>query len=100
MPPGLAAIRARRLSTSTAKWFGKRSRTLPDFEMFPVEFGRSVDAEGRLVVEQRGTTKGKGSGLTTAIDHAAVYTFSGGKVLAVKEYNTFGEALESVGLSE
>jgi ketosteroid isomerase-like protein len=73
---------------------------LQDFEMFPFEFGRSIEAEGRLVMEQRGTTKGKGSGLTTVINYAAIYTFRGGKVLTVKEYSTFGEALEAVGLSE
>ena len=73
---------------------------LQDFEMFPFEFGRSVDAEGQLVMEQRGTTKGKGSGLKTVLNYAAVYTFRAGKVFTVKEYNTFREALEAVGLSE
>jgi ketosteroid isomerase-like protein len=73
---------------------------LQDFEMFPFEFGRSVEVEGQLVMEQRGTTKGRGSGLTTVINYAAVYNFRGGKVLTVKEYNTFGDALEAVGLSE
>src|SRR3954447_10311493 len=73
---------------------------LQDFEMLGFEFGRSSDVEGRLVMEQRGTTKGRGSGLTTVIKYAAVYTFRDGRVLTVKEYNTFGEALEAVGLSE
>ena len=41
-----------------------------------------------------------GSGLTTEINYAAVYTFRGGKVLTVKEYNTFAEALETLGLKE
>jgi hypothetical protein len=38
--------------------------------------------------------------LTTVINYAAVYTFRDGKVLTVKEYSTFGEALKAVGLSE
>jgi ketosteroid isomerase-like protein len=73
---------------------------LQDFEMLPFEFGRSIDADGRLTIEQRGTTKGKGSGLTTVINYAAVYTFRDDKVLTVKEYNSYAEALEAVGLSE
>jgi ketosteroid isomerase-like protein len=73
---------------------------LQDFEMLGFEFRRSIDAEGRLVMEQRGTTKGKGSGLTTVINYAAVYTFRLGKVLTVKEYGTYEQALEAVGLSE
>ena len=73
---------------------------LQDFEMFPIEFGRFIEAEGQLVLEQRGTTKGKSSGLKTVINYAAVYTFREGKVRTVKEYNTFWEALEAVGLSE
>ena len=89
MPPGLRAILRRHSSISTPKWFGKRSR-----------FGQSIEVEGRLVMEQRGETKGRGSGLTTVINYAAVYTFRAGKVLTVKEYNTFGRALEAVGLSE
>ena len=62
---------------------------LQDFEMLPFEIRRSIDAEDRLVIEQRGTTKGRGSGLTTVINYAAVYTFRDGKVLTVKEYSTF-----------
>ncbi len=37
---------------------------------------------------------------TTEIHYAAVYSFRGGKVLSVKEFNTRAEALEAVGLSE
>jgi uncharacterized protein len=73
---------------------------LQDFEMSPFEFGRSIEAGEQLLIEQRGTTKGRGSGLTTVINYAAVYTFRDGKVLTVKEYNTFSEALEAAGLSE
>src|SRR5438105_975810 len=51
---------------------------LQDFEMLPIEFGRSIEAGEQLVIEQRGTTKGKGSGLETAINYAAAYTFRGG----------------------
>ena len=42
--------------------------------------------------------QGKGSGLKTEIHYAAVYTFRGGKVFSVKEYNTRAEALEAGGL--
>jgi ketosteroid isomerase-like protein len=73
---------------------------LQDFEMLSFEFGQSIGAEGQLVIEQRGETKGRGSGVTTVINYAAIYTFRAGKVLTVKEYNTFGQALEAVGLSE
>jgi ketosteroid isomerase-like protein len=73
---------------------------LQDFEMLGFEFRQSFEVEGRLVMQQRGRTKGRGSGLTTVINYAAVYTFRASRVLTVKEYNTFGEALEAVGQSE
>ena len=56
--------------------------------------------DGRLVLEQWWRNRGKGSGLKTEIHYAAVYTFRGGKVFTVKEYNTCAEALEAVGLRE
>ena len=71
---------------------------LQDFEDFAFEFGQPVEVDGRLVLEQWGRNRGKGSGLKTEIHYAAVYTFRRGKVLAVKEYNTRAEALEAVGL--
>ena len=73
---------------------------LLDFEMLSFEFGQSVEVEGQLVMEQRLETKGRGSGLTTVINYAAVYSFRAGKVLTVKEYRTFAQALEAAGLSE
>ena len=72
---------------------------LEDFEDFAVEFGQPVEVDGRLVLEQWWRNRGKGSGLKTEIHYAAVYTFRGGKVFTVKEYNTCAEALEAVGLS-
>jgi ketosteroid isomerase-like protein len=73
---------------------------LEDFEMFPFQFGRSIEIDEQLVLEQRGTTKGRGSGLQTEVHYAAVYTFRSDKVLTVKEYGTYAGALEAVGLSE
>jgi ketosteroid isomerase-like protein len=73
---------------------------LRDFEDFAFEFGPPVEVEGRLVLEQWGRNRGRGSGLETEIHYAAVYTFRGGKVFTVKEYNTYAEALEAVGLSK
>jgi uncharacterized protein len=73
---------------------------LQDFEDFEFEFGQPVDADGRLVLEQWGRNRGKGSGLKTEIHYAAVYTFRHGKVFTVKEYNTCAEALGAVGLRE
>jgi ketosteroid isomerase-like protein len=72
---------------------------LQDFEGFAFEFGRPVEVDGCLVLEQWGRNRGKGSGLETEIHYAAVYTFRGDKVLSVKEYNTYSEALEAVGRS-
>ena len=73
---------------------------LQDFEDFAVEFGQPVEVDGRLVLEQWWRNRGKGSGLKTEIRYAAVYTFRGGKVFTVKEYNTCAEALEAAGLRE
>jgi ketosteroid isomerase-like protein len=73
---------------------------LQDFEHFAFEFDQPVEVDGRLVLEQWGRNRGKGSGLKTEIHYAAIYTFRRGKVFTVKEYNTYAEALEAVGLSE
>jgi ketosteroid isomerase-like protein len=73
---------------------------LQDFEDFAFEFGQPVEVGGRLVLEQWGRNKGKGSGLETEIRYAAVYTFRRGKVLTVKEYNSCAEALEAAGAAE
>ena len=73
---------------------------LHDFENFEFEFAHPVEAGERLVLEQWGRNKGKGSGLKTEIHYAAVYTFRKGKVLTVHEYGTYADALEAAGLSE
>jgi ketosteroid isomerase-like protein len=72
---------------------------LQDFEDFAFEFGQPVEVDGRLVLEQWGRNTGKGSGLKTEIHYAAAYTFRRGKVLTVKEFNTYAEALEAAGPS-
>ena len=53
---------------------------LHDFENFEFELAHPVEAGERLVLEQWGRNKGKGSGLKTEIHYAAVYTFRKGKV--------------------
>jgi ketosteroid isomerase-like protein len=73
---------------------------LQDFEDFAFEFAEPVEVDGRLVLEQWGRNRGKGSGVETEIHYAAVYTFRRGKVFTVKEYNTYAEALEAAGLRE
>lgn len=72
---------------------------LQDFEDFAFEFGQPVEMGGRLVLEQWGRNRGKGSGLKMEIHYAAAYTFRHGKVFTVKEYNTYAQALEAAGLS-
>jgi ketosteroid isomerase-like protein len=72
---------------------------LQDFEGFAFDFGPPVEVDGRLVFEQWGRNKGRGSGLETEIRYAAVYSFRRGRVLTVKEYNTYSEALEAAGAS-
>jgi ketosteroid isomerase-like protein len=71
---------------------------LQDFEDFEFEFGEPLEMDGQLLLEQWGTNIGKASGLKTEIHYAAVYTFRGGKVLTIKEYNTYAEALAAAGL--
>jgi ketosteroid isomerase-like protein len=73
---------------------------LQDFEHFAFELDQPVEVDGRLILEQWGRNRGKGSGLNTEIHYGAIYTFRRGKVFTVKEYNTYAEALEAVGLSE
>src|SRR4051794_26362358 len=73
---------------------------LQDFDFFQFKFGQPVEVDGRLVLEQWGRNRGKGSGLETEIHYAAVYTFRRGKVLTVNEYNTCAEALEAARLSQ
>jgi ketosteroid isomerase-like protein len=72
---------------------------LQDFEHFAFEFDQPVEVDGRLILEQWGRNRGKGSGLNTEIHYGAIYTFRRGKVFTVKEYNTYADALEAVGLS-
>ena len=73
---------------------------LQDFEDFAFEFDKPIEVDGRLILEQWARNRGKGSGLETEIHYGAVYTFRGGKVLTVNEYNTHADALAAVGLPE
>jgi ketosteroid isomerase-like protein len=73
---------------------------LQDFEDFAFEFGQPVEVDGQLVLDHWWSNTGRGSGLKTEIHYAAVYTFRGGKVLSVKEFNTRAEALEAGRLPE
>jgi uncharacterized protein len=73
---------------------------LEDFDILGMNFEEVIDAEGRLVIVQRGSATGKGSGLETEIHYAVVYTFRDGKLFRVKEYRSRAEALEAAGLRD
>jgi ketosteroid isomerase-like protein len=55
--------------------------------------------EDRVVARQRASGRAKISGAETAIDYGVVYTLRDGRVARGREYASFDQALEAVGLT-
>ena len=73
---------------------------LVDFDIVALDLKEVIDAGDRLVIVQRARAKGKGSGVETALEYAAAYTFRSGRIVEIKEFRRKEEALEAVGLRE
>jgi ketosteroid isomerase-like protein len=70
---------------------------LRDFDIISMQFKNVVlDADDRLVIEQCGRARGKGSGAETEIHYAVAYRFHDGKIVELREFRTTEEALEAV----
>ena len=65
-----------------------------------VEADEFVDAGDRVVVRWRGGGVGRSSRLSVEWRESHVYAVNAGRVIEVREYRDFDEALEAVGLSE
>lgn len=70
-----------------------------DLETMPMEEARSAP-DGRLVCALHGVGTEKRTGLTTEIRFGAAFGFaSDGRLVDIREYATYQEALEAAGLS-
>ena len=66
-----------------------------------LEVGEVIDAGDDLVLVQiRWCLRGRVSGLETEREYAAVFTLREGKIVRYRDYESWNEALEAVGLSE
>ena len=59
-----------------------------------------IDAGDRVVVRWRGWGRGRASGLPIDWREAHIYRLRDGKVVEVREYRTWQDALNAVGLAE
>jgi ketosteroid isomerase-like protein len=73
---------------------------LGDFEMVSMDFEEVVEAPDRLVLVQRASATGKGSGVETELHYAVAYWLSDQTITQVREFRTKAEALEAAGLTE
>ena len=78
-------------------WFAQLSDAFDDLG-FEVE--ELIDAGDQVVVVNRATGSGKGSGAAVNLNFSNVWTLKGGKAVSAFSYDTHAEALEAAGLSE
>jgi ketosteroid isomerase-like protein len=72
-----------------------------DFEDWSIELERAVDAgSNRVVALFHHRAVGKGSGVPVEFRQGFIYELEAGRVIRMRNYLTFDEALEAAGLSE
>ena len=71
-----------------------------ELEMMPLEDSRPAPG-GRLACALHGVGTARGTGLRTDIHFGAAFAFApDGRLVEIREYATYAEALEAVGLAE
>ena len=73
---------------------------LEDFDDLTFELEEVIDAGQDVVAMQRMSGRAKGSGITTELRYAVVYTVRDGRITRGREYWTREEALEAASRSE
>jgi ketosteroid isomerase-like protein len=72
-----------------------------DFEDWSLKLERVIDAgDDRVVALFHHRAIGKGSGVPVELHQGFIYELEGGRVVRMRNYLTFEEALEAAGLSE
>jgi ketosteroid isomerase-like protein len=78
-------------------WYARLSDAFEKLRIEPQEF---IDAGDRVVVVNRATGRGMGSGAKVEMDFSNVWTLSEGKIVRQITYEDHAQALEAAGLSE
>ncbi len=69
-----------------------------EFEDLRPERGEYVEADGRVLVPVQVRGTGRRSGVEVEFSFTSVFTVANGKILSGRNYPTYAEALEAVGL--
>jgi len=71
-----------------------------DFEGWSQQVERLIDADDRVIALTRQSAVGEGSGARVELELGQVYEFKQGRLIRVRFYVGYADALEAAGLSE